>query len=315
MEEGYAQAEQAVAAIDALSDGPHEGHRAAHAKGTLLTGTFTATPAAAELTTAPHMQGEPVRATVRLSNGGGKPTAHDGGRDGRGIAVKLYLPDGSTTDMVMLNLPAFFVRTPEEFLEFTNARRPDPETGQPDFEVLGAFLAEHPEAQPVIQAALSAEPLESYAGVTFNALHAFRWTAPDGTTRYVRYTLEPVAELPTLSDDDARARDRNYLQQEILERAASGGAAWRLVVQIAADDDSVDDPTQVWPDDRERVEVGRLELTGPETEREQGDDVLVFDPTRTCEGIEPSDDQILNFRPRAYSVSVERRSGAPRLPL
>ena len=59
------------------------------------------------------------------------------------------------------------------------------------------------------------------------------------------------------------------------------------------------------------MEAGRLELTGPETEREQGDDVLVFDPTRVVDGIELSDDPILRFRPRAYAASVERRSGIP----
>ena len=43
----------------------------------------------------------------------------------------------------------------------------------------------------------------------------------------------------------------------------------------------------------------------------QGDDVLVFDPTRVTDGIDLSDDQILRFRPRAYAASVTRRSGAP----
>jgi catalase len=37
----------------------------------------------------------------------------------------------------------------------------------------------------------------------------------------------------------------------------------------------------------------------------------VFDPSRVTDGIELSDDPILNFRPRAYSVSIERRSGIP----
>ena len=80
---------------------------------------------------------------------------------------------------------------------------------------------------------------------------------------------------------------------------------------LATEDDDVNDPTVAWPEDRERVEVGRLELTGPDTEREQGDDILVFDPTRVTSGIELSDDEILRFRPRAYATSVTRRSGAP----
>ena len=43
--------------------------------------------------------------------------------------------------------------------------------------------------------------------------------------------------------------------------------------------------------------------------------MLVFDPTRVTDGIETSGDTILAVRPRAYSVSVERRSGAARPPL
>jgi catalase len=60
------------------------------------------------------------------------------------------------------------------------------------------------------------------------------------------------------------------------------------------------------------VELGRIEFTGLDTSREQGDDVLVFDPTRVTDGIECSPDPILHIRSHAYSVSVEKRSGVPR---
>jgi len=83
-------------------------------------------------------------------------------------------------------------------------------------------------------------------------------------------------------------------------------------LQIAAPDDPVDDPTAPWRDDRETVVGGTLELTGLETGRETGADVLVFDPTRVADGIELSDDPILRFRSPAYSASIERRSGVPR---
>src|SRR5215218_7189641 len=298
-------AEQAVDAINDIS-GEHRGHRAAHAKGTVLTGTFT--PSASGLTTAAHMQDKPVRVTARFSNGGGDPAIPDYAKEGRGLAVKFYLPDGSKTDIVALGLPFFFARTPEDFLDFTRARKPDPETGKPDFGKIGAWLEAHPEAGPAIQAAVAADPPESYATVTYNSIHSFRWTAPDGTERYVRYRFEPEAGESTLSEEDAKARGRDYLQDEILARDSS---AFRMVVFLADEGDPVDDPTVAWPEDRLRVVVGRLELTGPETEREQGDDILVFDPTRVTDGIELSDDQILRFRPRAYAASVTRRSGAP----
>jgi catalase len=301
-------AEQVVDAINDVS-GAHPGHRAAHAKGTLLRGTFTG--AGAALTTAAHMAGGAVPVTARLSNGGGDPGIPDYAKEGRGLAVKFYLPDGSTTDIVALSLPCFFARTPEDFLEFTRLRKPDSETGQPDFEKLGEWLGRHPEAQSAIQAALGAEPPESYATVAYNSIHAFRWTAPDGTERWVRYRFEPEAGERTLSVGEARSRGRDYLREEILARGIS---AFRLVVIVAADGDDVNDPTVAWPDERERVEVGRLELTGPETERERGDDILVFDPIRVTDGIELSDDPILRFRPRAYATSVTRRTGAPAPP-
>jgi catalase len=294
--------------VDSMNDitGSHPGHRAAHAKGTLLVGTFT--PSASGLTTAAHMQDEPVRVTARFSNGGGEPAIPDYAKEGRGLAVKFYLPDGSRTDVVALNLPCFFARTPDDFLEFTRARKPDPETGQPDFGKIGAWLEAHPEAGASIQAALSAEPPESYATVAYNSIHSFRLTAADGSERYVRYRFEPEAGERTLSAEEARARGRDYLQEEI---AARDSAAFRMIAVVAEDGDAVDDPTIPWPEEREKVELGRLEIAGVDTERERDGDILVFDPTRVTEGIDLSNDEILRFRPRAYSASVTRRSGAP----
>jgi catalase len=292
-------AETVVDAINEVS-GAHPGHRAAHAKGILMAGSFSAAPRAAELTTAMHMQGDRVRVTARLSNGGGDPRIPDYAREARGLAVKFYLPGGSTTDIIGLTLPCFFVRTVEDFLDFTNARR-DPEKLMP------AFLGAHPEALPAIQAALGAEPPESYATCTYSSIHSFCWTGPDATARWVRYRLEPEAGESSLSGEEARKRGRDYLQEELLGRAET---AFRLLLVVAEDGDAIHDPTIAWPGEREHLEVGRLVLDGPETERERGDDILVFDPTRVTDGIELSDDPILRFRPRAYSVSVERREAA-----
>lgn len=303
--------EDIVDAIAALY-GAHAGRRAVHAKGTLLTGTFTAAPAARELSRAPHLQGAPVRVTARFSNGSGDPGAHDGAPDGRGLAVKAYLPDGSTTDLLALTLPCFFVRTPEAFLEFTRARRPDPETGKPDLARVGAFVEAHPESLPALQAALAARPVASYARLRYEGLHAFVLVAADGSERAVRYVFEPEAGVGgELDADAARSLDAEHLQREILARASGEGIAFRLLARLAEPGDPLDDPTARWPDERESVELGRLELTGPDTERERDGDVLVFDPTRVPDGVRLTGDPILHARPRAYSVSVARRTGAP----
>ena len=79
-------------------------------------------------------------------------------------------------------------------------------------------------------------------------------------------------------------------------------------VQIAEPGDPTDDPSAAWPKRRRRVTVGTLKVTGLDTEREHGGDVLVFDPSRVTDGIECSDDPVLRFRPAAYSESVRHRS-------
>jgi catalase len=260
------------------------------------------------------MQGDPVRVTVRFSNGSGDPGAPDGERrDGRGMAVKFYLPDGDTTDIVSITIPVFFVRTPDDFLGFTHARMPDPETGDLDMEKIGAFLADHPETAAALQLILpSLVPPRSYATCTYNGLHAFRLVNDAGGGRWVRYRFVPEAGEEQMPDDELENASPDYLQEEIRERLDREPVRFTLVARLAADGDPLDDPTAAWPEERETVELGTLELTGLDTTRETGDDVLVFDPTRVTDGIEMSDDPILHVRSYAYSVSVERRAGVPR---
>jgi catalase len=250
------------------------------------------------------MQDGSCRITVRWSNGGAKPDGNDAAvGDGRGMAVKFYLPDGSTADIVGLSLPVFFVRNVEEFLEFTLARAES-------FEKVGEFIGSHPATAAAVQLiAPTLVPPRSYATMRYNSIHAFRLVNADGEERWVRWRLIPEAGDEILPEEERESTDRDFLQTEIFERLP---VRFTLVARIAPDGAVTDDPTVAWPEDIETVEMGRLEITGPETEREKGDDVMVMDPTRVTDGIELSDDPILHARSHAYSVSVERRSGIPR---
>jgi catalase len=295
-------------ALDRINQrfGPHPGYRALHAKGILAKGTFTAAPEAAGLTRAQHMQGDAVPVTVRFSNGSGDPNLPDYGPEVRGMAVKFYLPDGSRTDISAQTVPRFPVRTPDAFMNLLQASAPGP--GR--LWRLPLFLATHPEALPALRAnAPTLKPPASYASVKYNAVHAFKWIDAEGGERYVRYRWLPETEQPPLAQDEAKSRGKDYLQEDIKERLAAGPVRFTLELTIAGPGDKVDDPSAVWPDERETVAAGTLELTELETGRETGDDVLVFDPVRVTDGIELSEDPILLYRSPAYSVSVERRIG------
>jgi catalase len=230
------------------------------------------------------------------------------------MAVKLYLPDSTTTDIVALSLPAFFTRTPEDLLAFNDARRVDPATGQPDMERVGRFLAEHPEAMGAVNAAITHPIPASYATLTYNSLHAFGFVNAQGAVTYGRYRLVPDQGEKSLSDEEAAVRPPDFLRDELAERLAQGPAVFHVRAQLAGGNDPVDDPTQQWPEDREVVELARLEVTGLASDRERDGDVLVFDPTRVTEGIVLPDDPILHARPGAYSVSVARRTAAGHRP-
>jgi catalase len=174
-------------------------------------------------------------------------------------------------------------------------------------EKVGAFLAAHPETVPAVTFALTASMPASYAQLTYHGIHAFRFVTADGTARHARWHLTPEGGDASISDDEAAARDPDYLQLELAGRLASGPARFELELELAAPDDPVDDPTAAWPEGRERVTVATLEVTALAFDRERDGDILVFDPTRVTDGVELTDDPILHIRPEAYRVSVARR--------
>jgi catalase len=76
--------------------GFHPGYRGVHAQGRYYMATFKATSEAKELSRAVHLQGEPVRVTVRhLNSVSGNPWASNQSA----MATKFYLPDGTVTDL------------------------------------------------------------------------------------------------------------------------------------------------------------------------------------------------------------------------
>lgn len=303
-------AEEVVESLDAIN-GRHPDHRAVHAKGTFWKGTFTASPEAGSLSRAAHLRGQPAPVLGRFSNASGNPRTSDANPlAGRGMAVKFQPEGAEPTDIVSVALPVWVVRTPEDFLAFTRLRARDPETGQPDAERMTAFLGEHPESSRALQLGMpSLAPVRSFACSEYNALHAFALVDAEGNRTWGRYGWRPKAEVERLSEEEIAAADRDYLQDEIRDRLAEGSARFRLELRLAAEGDPLDDPTDPWEGERDTVVLGELEITDV-IEDVEADEPIVFDPMRLCDGIEPSEDPILKFRPKAYSVSVARRASA-----
>jgi catalase len=282
--------------------GAHEGHRALHAKGVLCRGTFTPTPRAAGLTRAAHMQ-TTVPATVRLSNGGGDPAVPDYAPEVRGLAVSFHLPDRSRTDILSQTIPFFTFRDQEGFLDALRASKPSPAA----LVRIPLLALRNPRLVTTLRQnakAMLSLPA-SFASRPYYPFHAFKWVDAGGGERWVRYTWRPTVDEPEISRSEAKRRGADYLFDELRERLDREPVRMELEVQIAGEGDDPHDPSSVWPDERERAVVGTLEVTAIDPE---ADDGIVFDPMRLTDGIEPSDDPVLRYRPSVYSLSHERRT-------
>ena len=288
--------------------GPHPGFRPVHAKGLVCSGTFRATAEAPRVSRAPHFAGPPVAVTVRFANGSGNPDAPDGAPAVRSMAVKFALADGKSTDILANSVEGFPARTPEELLEFLRAQLPDPATGRPDPDAVPRFLGAHPAARAFVERVGRKPVPASYAQATYHAEHAFRFTPAHGASRFGRYRLVPLAGEAFLAPEQAGTRDPNFLRAELERRLQAGPAGFRLLLQLAADGDPADDVTALWPEDRELVELGRLEITSISATSAADERRLIFDPTNRTDGIDLSADPILLARSAAYAISYEERT-------
>jgi len=174
----FYKADELVELIHHNFGGFHPGARAVHANGRIHAGTFTATVEAKSVSRAAHFQGTPIPVTSRFSGGSGDPGASAGGTIA--MASRFYLPDGTVTDLIAINLPAFPARIPDDIIGLLSVAQPDPTTGKPDLAKVQAFLADHPAAGRVVQLLQVRPAPVSFAQVSYRPLHAFRFVNAAG---------------------------------------------------------------------------------------------------------------------------------------
>jgi catalase len=291
--------------------GPHPTFRPAHAKGLMLAGTFKPAAGAMALTTAPHVIRESTPVTVRFSNSTGLPAIPDNAPEAnpRGFAIRFNLAEHVHTDIVSHSTDGFPTHDGKEFLEFLQAAAasgPDVPSPKP----IEKFLAAHPVALAFVQ---TPKPFPtSFARDTYYGVTAFKFTNDAGTSKSGRYRIVPEEGNSYLTDAQVAALPANYHFEEIVERVVKAPIRFKILVQIAALEDTVDDATIHWPESRELFELGTLELTAVLPDNPAQQQRIIFDPIPRVDGIEPSADPLLELRAAIYLLSGrERRAAKP----
>lgn len=299
-------AEDQVNALEGLF-GKQAGFRRAQAKGLCATGYFKGNAVGRSLSSASVFSGERVPVVVRFSVAGGNPKTSDKGRTVRGMAVQFTLPKGEQWQMANISTPMYFVKQPQDFVTFLQARTPDPATGKPDPVKLKSFNEAHPET--LLQGAyLAKSPVPaSFAALNYWGVNAFELTNAKRQSQFVRWQFVPDGGPVGLSDEQVKALPDNFLADDLRQRVASAPVGFDFKVQLAQPGDTLLDPTQVWPDDRVVVPAGRLVIDKVEPGAGGGCDGITFNPLVTPKGIKPSADPVLQARAAAYGVSLGRR--------
>jgi catalase len=117
-----------------------------------------------------------------------------------------------------------------------------------------------------------------------------------------------MAQVPANSQVGGQeAMCNNYLADEIRKRVGHGPVEFKLLVQVAAHDDKIDDPSVAWPDTRSKIELDTIRITKAVADSHAAEKRLLFMPGVVVPGIEAVDPMIA-ARSAAYIVSLSRRA-------
>jgi catalase len=292
--------------LQSTNGGVYPGYRRNHAKGVCVTGYFQSNGQAAAYSVAQvFAPNERTPVVGRFAIPGGNPYAPDSSIPIRSMALRFALANGQQWRTGMNDMPVFPVSTPQAFYQLLQAQQPDPATGKPDPQKVGAFFATHAETAEFLGWVKTARPSASFADQSYWSLDAFELVDSQGRRHPVRWRMVPEAPV---TGAPAPAGDPDYLAADLRQRLAQAPLRWHLLITLAQPGDPIDDAAKEWPVARTSVDAGVLVLAGTEPQQSGPCRDINYDPTVLPHGIETSGDPLLPARSAAYADSYLRRT-------
>jgi catalase len=248
-----------------------------------------------------------VPVIVRFSVGGANPKAPDNARSQRNLALQFNLPDGERWQMGNISAPVFGAATPEQFFGRLQSLQPDPATRAADPAKVKAFADANPEV--LLQGRyFASQPVPaSFGSINYWGVHAFAFVNAKGERQFGKWVFEPVGGTQGLSDDEAKAKGTNFLFDDLRQRVAAGNVAFDFQLQLAQAGDRIDSAVVPLPEDRRKVNLGRLSIRSVAPDATGDCVAITYNPTVLPKGVEPSADPLLAARAAPYAVGLARR--------
>lgn len=241
-------------------------------------------------------------------------------RDPRGFAAKFYTEDGNW-DLVGNNLKIFFIRDPIKFPDLVHAFKPDPVTNRQDVNRIFDFISHTPEAMHMITWLFSPWGIPAnYRMMEGSGVNTYKMVNSEGVGHLVKYFWVPkqgVKNLTQAEAEEIQAKNFNHATEDLYAAIERGDyPEWEFCVQIMSDDEHPElnfdplDPTKIWPPDQfPLLPIGRMVLDKNPTNYFAEVEQAAFGTGVLVDGLDFSDDKLLQGRTFSYSDTQRHRIG------
>ncbi|WP_232630884.1 catalase [Methylobacterium sp. Leaf118] len=263
---------------------------------------------------------------VRFSTVAGAKESPETERDPRGFAVKFKTVDGNW-DLVGNNLKVFFIRDAIKFPDMIHAFKPDPVTNRQEPWRFFDFVSQHPESIHMVTHLKSPWGIPAnYREMEGSGVNTYKLVNDQGEAVLCKFHWIPkqgVRNLTSAQATEIQAKDVGHATRDLYDNIQAGNfPEWEFAVQIMPDGpndhlsfDPLDD-TKLWPvEDFPLRPVGRMVLDRVPDNFFAEVEQSAFGTGVLVDGIDFSDDKMLQGRTLSYSDTQRYRVGANYLQL
>lgn len=301
--------------------------RVVHARGYGAHGEFECYESMKAYTKAGFLQeqGKKTSVFVRFSTVQGSKGSKDTARDMRCWGTKFYTEEGNY-DLTTIDMPVKITQDAMQFPDMMHAYFPNPRTGIPQASAahdnFWDYVANNPDSMHQVLWIMSDRGLpRSYRMIESWSINTYLFVNEQGEETFVRFQWKPVLGVHSLLQDEAQkigGIDPDYHRRDLREAIDRGAyPEYELGVQLIPKADEfkynfdVIDPSKFWPEEIVPFHpIGKMTLNRNVDNEFAELEQVAFNPANVVDGIDFSNDPVLQARLIAYQSTQYHRLGA-----